>query len=188
MNDKKGARALSQATTYAPGSSALSSEELQEFLASPDSKWLIKIAFLDEDGWPVVVPVWYQWDGKAFFVVGRRKSEWVQRLRKEPRCAICIEEKETPPEGANRKVLAQCHAELIEGPVRAEGSKWLPVANEMAVRYLGPKGAELLAPSHEWERFLVKLTPREGKLTTWQGTDWHRRYFDAGQRPDLEKK
>jgi hypothetical protein len=188
MNDTKKARAFSQEKPYAPGSSALSSEELQEFLASPNSKWLIKIAFLDENGWPVVVPVWYQWDGTAFFVVGRRKSEWVQRLKIDPRCAICVEEKETPPQGANRKVLAQCNAEVIEGPVRSEGSKWLPVANEMAVRYLGPNGAELLAPSHQWERYLVKLTPRGGKLTTWQGTDWHKRYFDPGQRPDLERK
>jgi Pyridoxamine 5'-phosphate oxidase len=187
MEKKKQARAFDQTKPYDPGSSVLSQEELREFLASPDSKWLIKIAFLDEDGWPRVVPVWYQWDGEHFLVVGRRKSDWVQRLKVEPRCAICIEEKETPPAGANRKVLAQCTAEVVEGPVVAEGSKWLPVANEMAVRYLGPNGADLLAPSHQWERYLVKLTPRGGKLTTWQGTDWHKRYFKPGQRPDLEK-
>ena len=70
MNDTKKARAFNQEKPYAPGSSALSREELHDFLASPDSKWLIKIAFLDENGWPAVVPVWYQWDGTAFFVVG----------------------------------------------------------------------------------------------------------------------
>jgi hypothetical protein len=188
MEQKKRARAFSQKTTYAPGSGILSPEELTDFLASPDSRWLIKVAFLDENGWPSVIPCWYQWDGKDFLVVGRKKSEWVQRLKQDPRCAICIEEKETPPDGANRKVLAQCTAEVVEGPMRAEGSKWLPVANEMAVRYLGTKGAELLAPSHEWERYLVRLKPRDGKLTTWQGTDWHKRYFQPGQRPDLEKK
>ena len=97
--------------------------------------------------------------------------------------------RETPPAGANRKVLAQCTAEVIEGPVIAQRSKWLPVANEMAVRYLGPEGAELLAPSHEWERYLVKLTPRDGKVTTWQGTDWHNVTLNPGQRPEsLNKK
>jgi hypothetical protein len=188
MKEGKKARAFSQVTPYAPGAGALSEEELGDFLASPDSRWLIKIAFLDEEGWPSVVPVWYQWDGEAFLVVGRKKSEWVQHLKRNPRCAICIEEKETPPRGANRKVLAQCTASVVEGPVTAEGSKWLPVANEMAVRYLGPNGAELLAPSRQWERYLVKLTPRNGRILTWQGTDWHKRYFEPGQRPDLEKK
>jgi hypothetical protein len=57
MKERKRARAFSQAKTYAPGSSVLSQEELQEFLASPDSKWLVKIAYLDKGGWPAVVPV-----------------------------------------------------------------------------------------------------------------------------------
>ena len=57
----------------------------------------------------------------------------------------------------------------------------------MAVRYLGSNGAELLAPSRQWERYLVRLKPRDGRVVTWQGTDWHRRYFETGQRPDLEK-
>jgi Pyridoxamine 5'-phosphate oxidase len=187
VKDQKKARAFSQSTTYSPGSGALSREELEEFLRSSNSKWLIKIAFIDESGWPAVVPVWYQWDGESFFVVGRKKSDWVRCLKNDPRCAICIEEKETPPEGANRKVLAQCVAEIVEGPISAEGSRWLPIATEMAVRYFGPKGPELLAPSYGWQRCLVKLTPRDGKLITWQGTDWHRRYFERGQRPDLER-
>ena len=184
----KKARAFSQTSTYSPGAGPLSQEEFQDFLASEDSRWLIKIAFLDEEGWPNIVPVWYQWDGESFLVVGRKKSEWVQHLKRNPRCAICIEEKETPPDGANRKVLAQCTAELVEGPVVGKNSQWLPVANEMAVRYLGPKGQELLSPSLQWERYLVRLKPRDGKILTWQGTDWHRRYFEAGQRPDLDGK
>ena len=64
----------------------------------------------------------------------------------------------------------------------------LPVAEEMACRYAGPDGAEQLAPSHDWERYLVRLVPREGRLTTWQGAAWAARYFDPGQRPDLEAK
>jgi hypothetical protein len=141
MEGKKRARAFNQANTYAPGSSVLSVEELRDFLGSPDSRWLLKIAFLDEHGWPSVIPCWYQWDGQCFFVVGRKKSEWVQYLKKDPRCAICIEERETPPQGAVRKVLAHCIAEVIEGPVAAEGSKWLPIANEMAVRSFQAVGA-----------------------------------------------
>jgi hypothetical protein len=166
-------------------SGPLSQLELEEFLAG---KWLIKIAVLKPDGWPYVVPVWYHWEREAFWAVGRKRSEWVHDLVREPRCAICIEEKEIPPEGGNRKVLAQCVADVVEGPVVAEGSQWVEVANKMALRYVGPDGPAALSRSYGWERYLVKLAPRDGKLTTFQGVDWHRRYFDPGQRPDLEAR
>lgn len=180
-------RAFEQKRWYDPAySGPMSRQEVEDFLSTPDAKWLVKIATVKEDGWPSVVPVWYHWDGEAFYAVGRKRSEWVHDLIREPRCAICIEEKEIPPDGGNRKVLAQCLAEIVEGPVKGPDAKWVEVANKMALRYAGPKGPELLSTSYGWERYLVKLTPRDGKLTTWQGVDWHRRYFDPGERPDLE--
>lgn len=168
-------------------SGGLSKEELTDFLAGPGSQWLVKLAVIKEDGWPYVVPAWYHWDGDAFWLVGRRGSEWVQDLLRDPRCAICIEEKELPPAGGNRKLLAQCLAEVVEGPVTAEGSQWLPIANEMARRYAGDAGVEGLKSSYGWPRYLVKLTPRDNKVTTWQGVDWHRRYFAPGERPEFEE-
>ena len=83
-----------QDTYYEEGSDAggMPGAHVAEFLASPDSTWLLKLAFTKEDGWPMVVPLWYQWDGEAFYVVGRKRSEWVQDLIRNPRCAICIEE------------------------------------------------------------------------------------------------
>jgi len=175
---------FSQEHFYEEGvAGGMHSSEVDEFLASADSTWLIKLATIKEDGWPMVVPLWYQWSNGAFFVVGRKRSLWVQDLIGEPRCSICIEEMAHP---RIRKVLAQCTAEIVEGPAIAEGSAWLPIAEEMACRYAGPDGAEQLTPSHDWERYLVRLVPREGRLTTWQGADWAARYFDPGQRPDLE--
>ena len=172
---------------YEEGSSAggMNFDEVAEFLASPTSRWLLKLSCLDNDGWPTSVPLWYQWTGEAFYVIGRKRSKWVELLKKDDRCAICIEELAHP---RIRKVLAKCKAEIVEGPARGENSKWVPVANEMATRYSGPSGPEQLIASYGWERYLVKLTPVDQKLTTWQGADWSLKYFDAGQRPDLEKK
>lgn len=72
--------------------------------------------------------------------------------------------------------LAQCHAEIVEGPVVAAGSRWVDVAREMALRYTGEQGLAGLAASYDWPRYLVRLRPRDGKLTTWQGAAWHPRY------------
>ncbi len=175
-----------QDTYYEEGSDAggMPDREIEEFLSSSDSTWLLKLAVMKKDGWPMVVPLWYQWDGEAFYVVGRKRSKWVADLERDPRCAICIEESAHP---RIRKVLAQCTAEILEGPAHGEGSQWVEVANEMATRYSGPDGPEQLVPSYGWERYLVKLVPRDGKLTTWQGADWALSYFDPGQRPDLEE-
>ena len=174
MTDESNAvREFQQERAYAPGAGVMNAAEVDRFLGSPDSQWLLKLAVLKEDGWPAIVPLWYTWTDGAFWVVGRKRNEWVQDLKREPRCAICIEEMEHP---RIRKVLAQCTAEVVEGPTVAEGSRWLPVAEEMAARYLGPTGPEQLGPSHTWERYLVKLTPRGG-IRTWQGADWAPRYF-----------
>ena len=95
------------------GAGGIPANQVAEFLAGADSTWLLKLAHVKGDGWPMVVPLWYQWDGEAFLVVGRKRSEWVEDLRREPRCAVCIEELAHP---RIRKVLAQCTAEIVEGP------------------------------------------------------------------------
>lgn len=185
--DSEVQKAIEQRKWYdASKSGPLAADELRDFLSNYD--WLIKIAVVKEDGWPYVVPVWYLWEDDVFWVVGRKRSVWVEDLIRDPRCAICIEEREIPPAGGNRKVVAQCVAEVVDGPCVAEGSKWVGVAERMALKYVGPEGPAALARSYSWERYLVKLTPRDGKLTTFQGVDWHRRYFDPGQRPDLETR
>ena len=185
MADQGVIREFKQEKVYAPGAGAMTRAEVDEFLASPDSSWLLKLTTFKEDGWPAIVPLWYTWTDGAFWLVGRKRNEWVQDLKRDPRCAVCIEEREHP---RIRKVLAQCTAEIVEGPCAAEGSRWLPVAEEMASRYIGPDGPQQLSPSYGWERYLVKLTPRDGKLRSWQGADWAARYFEPGQRPDLEAK
>jgi hypothetical protein len=159
-------------------SGPLTADDLDAFLRGPASAWLAKLATLQSDGWPSVSPLWYQWDGTDFLVVGRARSAWVHDLMRDSRCALCIEEAEPPPLGASRRVLAQCHAEIVEGPVVAAGSQWVEVAREMALRYTGSAGLEGLAASYDWPRYLVRMRPRNGKLTTWKGAAWHPRYTE----------
>jgi hypothetical protein len=168
--------------TYSHGMTA---EERDAFLGSPDSAWLLRLGVLKEDGWPFVTPMWYQWRGGAFYVVGRKRSAWVQDMIRDPRCFVCIDEDAMPPAGGLRKVLARCVATVVEGPVTAAGSQWLPVADEMAGRYAGPSGREGLKASYGWERYLVRLDPVEGGTTTWQGVGWAQRYLEATQRAEL---
>src|SRR5947209_5001194 len=45
---------------------ALTPTEVQAFL---ESGRLCRLGWLRDDGWPAVVPVWYEWDGQGFFLV-----------------------------------------------------------------------------------------------------------------------
>lgn len=132
-----------------------------------DEPRIARLACLDDDGWPYVVPCWHEWDGESFWVIPREKAAWGRYLAADQRCAITVDE-----EGAQRKVVAQCTAELVERP--NVGGQWVPIATRMSSRYLGENGPKYLEPTLDKPRWLYRLVPV--KLQTWQGQDWARRY------------
>jgi hypothetical protein len=145
----------------------LDREELDSFLAEGR---IARLACIDEEGWPYVVPCWQEWDGEGFWVIPRKKSAWAGYLRQEPRCAITVDE-----DGTLRKVIAQCTAKLVEEP--NVGGRWVPIAERMSLRYLGENGPTYLEPTLDKPRWLFYLEPH--RLWTWQGVDWARRYKET---------
>lgn len=142
----------------------LKEEELVTFLEEPH---LARLACLDGQGWPYVVPLWHEWDDSSFWVVPRERSAWGRYLADESRCAITVDEAE-----GLRKVVAQCRAHLVEEP--NVGGQWVSVAERMSLRYLGENGPKYLEPTLDKARWLFRLEPV--KLQTWQGVDWANRY------------
>jgi hypothetical protein len=145
----------------------LDREELDSFLAEGR---IARLACIDDEGWPYVVPCWQEWDGEGFWVIPRKKSAWAGYLRQEPRCAITVDE-----DGTLRKVIAQCTAKLVEEP--NVGGRWVPIAERMSLRYLGENGPKYLEPTLDKPRWLFYLEPH--RLWTWQGVDWARRYKET---------
>jgi Pyridoxamine 5'-phosphate oxidase len=145
----------------------LDREELDAFLGEGR---IARLACIDEEGWPYVVPCWQEWDGEGFWVIPRKKSAWAGYLRQEPRCAITVDE-----DGTLRKVIAQCTAKLVEEP--NVGGRWVPIAERMSLRYLGENGPKYLEPTLDKPRWLFYLEPH--RLWTWQGVDWARRYKET---------
>jgi hypothetical protein len=145
----------------------LDREELDAFLAEGR---IARLACIDDEGWPYVVPCWQEWDREGFWVIPRKKSAWAGYLRQEPRCAITVDE-----DGTLRKVIAQCMAKLVEEP--NVGGRWVPIAERMSLRYLGENGPKYLEPTLDKPRWLFYLEPH--RLWTWQGVDWARRYKET---------
>jgi hypothetical protein len=63
--------------------------------------------------------------------------------------------------------------EVVSGPVPLIGQV-KQIADEMAIRYMGPEGPSYGAKTAGRLRYLVKITP--AKITSWRG-EWHKRYI-----------
>lgn len=139
-------------------------EEVTAFLEEPV---FTRLATVDAEGWPYVVPVWHEWRGEQFWIIGREKSAWATHLQHESRCAVTVDEI-----GTQRKVVAQCLAEVIEEP--NVGGRWVEIARRTSLRYLGEHGPDYLEPTLDSPRWLFALRPV--RVWTWQGNDWAPRY------------
>ena len=155
----------------------LGPEELDEFLNAPR---LLKLACLRPDGWPYVIPLWYVWLERRFYVIGRERAAWMGFVRDDPRVGILVDE-----EGQrHRRVQATGRAGIIEGPSPLGGrsERWREVGQRMGALYMadarGRAYAELTA---ERPRYLVEIEPLQ--ITSWSGGPWHRRYYAPTELP-----
>jgi PPOX class probable F420-dependent enzyme len=87
---------------------------LADFLAEPN---LCRVATIDPDGIPHVVPAWYHWDGERFLIGSQADDHKVRNLRRDPRASVEIDSDLRRKRG----ILARGRAILIDGPAgRAE--------------------------------------------------------------------
>ncbi|MCX7609005.1 MAG: helix-turn-helix domain-containing protein [Anaerolineales bacterium] len=86
------------ATTYSPWRSEMT--EVQEVLPLDEAQiqavlkapWAARLACVRPDGTPHVVPVWYEWDGKAFHVLAWKGSRWGEYLCLNPQVSLTVDE------------------------------------------------------------------------------------------------
>lgn len=144
---------------------AMDAAEVEAFLARGI---VMRLACLDEEGAPYVVPCWHEWRDGCFWVIPRQRSRWARYLQRDGRCAFTIDVPDTL-----EKVIGKGVAEVVEEP--NVGGAWVEIANRMAVRYLGPHGPEYLVPTLQQPRWLFRIRPT--RMQTWQGVGWARSYW-----------
>jgi len=142
----------------------MTKDEIEEFLGGNP---LCRLGCLDDDGWPYVLPCWYQFADGGFYIVPRERSKWATYIKNDPRVYICID----VPDGL-RKVMCKGEAEILEEA--NVGGKWVGVAENMSLRYLGPNGPDYLKPTLTEPRWLIFVKPTDWQ--TWQGVDWAKKY------------
>jgi PPOX class probable F420-dependent enzyme len=100
---------------------------LASFLEEPN---LCRMATLDADGDPHVVPAWYHWDGERFYVGSQAGDHKVANVQRTGRAAIEID----GDIRRKRGVLVRGTAWIIDG---AEGrSEYVRISTAQVRRYL----------------------------------------------------
>src|SRR6185437_11676165 len=67
----------------------MTEEELNEFLSGNP---FCRIGCLDAEGWPYVVPCWFEYADGGFYIVPRSKSVWARYIQRDGRVSLCIDD------------------------------------------------------------------------------------------------
>ncbi len=137
----------------------ISKESINKFL---ELVLICRIATVDSQGYPHVVPGWYGWDGESLWISAFRSTRKVRNIRYTPMISVAIDT--TTNHLDNRAVVLEGKAELVERPrdFLREKTTWI------YSRYLGTEGV-LKEEPQSWidddENLLIKLTPE--RIKSW---------------------
>jgi nitroimidazol reductase NimA-like FMN-containing flavoprotein (pyridoxamine 5'-phosphate oxidase superfamily) len=158
----------------------LSKPRLDEFLQG--SSIIATLATLDRRQRPYLVPVWYEWDGSAIWIISKPRAEYVKNLKRNAHGAVSIATSRLP----YVRVFIQGRAQLIE-----TDKDWLSMGFRMAERYLGKKeGRAYIDKTKNWRRLYIKLRPT--RILSWDGGVsghvWGKKYIQTtpGARPGVD--
>jgi PPOX class probable F420-dependent enzyme len=164
---------------------SLTSDELDAFLAEPGH--LLRIATVDADGMPSVVPIWFiAEDGRLWFTP-RERSAWWTHLQRDPRACVVVDEEATP----YRKLVVRGSVRVDHAP--GEDDAWRDRYRRIACRYIPDAAADAYLTTTINERRALLSIPisGSGESSTWRmpvrGEDgrgiWAERYYQATPRP-----
>jgi PPOX class probable F420-dependent enzyme len=113
---------------------------------------IAKLATLNADGSPTIVPVWFEWDGETATVFTGRGSPKIRRIQRDARVALSVEE----GVGVREAWVT------IEGTATIEQSGGYELAERLAERYYEePRRSRAL---DDWRKVrdgfvVIRITP-----------------------------
>lgn len=126
---------------------AMTVEELDAFLAE---ERVLRMATIDEDGWPAVVPVWFVWHGGAIWVWNLDRAARTRRLDAgDTRMSVVVDGGEAYQE------LRGVHAR-VDYRFVADDDAPLEVRTNFNRKYFGGDDPVGHLDDHTW----MELTPR----------------------------
>lgn len=155
------------AGAWVDGVKGMSGAEIRALLQ--DKPIIARVATLNEDGSPHLIPIWFDFDGERITSRIRAKSAAMQNLLRDPRFSLSIAD-DNPPYA---RLSIQGKAEILYGPGPIV-EPWLAAQRRNTVKYLGEEALAYLGDTAERPRYVVQFTPE--KATAWNKVAWHARY------------
>jgi nitroimidazol reductase NimA-like FMN-containing flavoprotein (pyridoxamine 5'-phosphate oxidase superfamily) len=163
----------------------LSHDELAAFLGEPGH--LLRVASVDGDGWPRVVPLWFVRVGDELVFTPRSAAALLANVRRDPRLAVSVDEDALP----YRKLSVQALARIVHDV--GEDDEWRELYRTIAKRYVPEQEADAYVDGTiDQPRALLAVALRGdgARTSTWRmpvpGEDpagiWHHRYYAEGTR------
>ncbi|MBM4243549.1 MAG: pyridoxamine 5'-phosphate oxidase [Deltaproteobacteria bacterium] len=138
----------------------LTPEEQAEFLCRGHT---IYLASNGEDGYPHLIAMWYALEGETILMTTFRKSQKVKNLRRDPRCALLLEEGATYEKLKGVFLRGEC--EIIE-----DEETTLATLGKVGARAAGsdvPPPREAMEGMRGQARKRVTLVFRATKTRSW---------------------
>jgi PPOX class probable F420-dependent enzyme len=132
---------------------------INDFLQKP---LIARLATIDEEHHPHVVPVWFGWDGDCLWVSSYSNTRKVQNIRGNPHISIAVDIEDK--NGATKAVILEGAVELVAEPRDFLKDKFTWIYE----RYLGKDGVLAKEPQswiNDEKNLLIRLTPQ--KVITW---------------------
>ena len=167
----------------------LTHDEMSTFL--DERGHLARIATVDTDGLPRVLPLWFIMDGRQLLFTPRSPSIIWKNIVRDPRIGVCIDEESAPW----RKVTVQGVVKVVHEP--GEDDRWRETYRRIAKRYVADDAADgYVDGTDDQPRALcaVDLDAPTTRLVTWRmpvaGEDprgiWAKRYYLPGTKWSYE--
>ncbi|MCC5947728.1 MAG: pyridoxamine 5'-phosphate oxidase family protein [Nitriliruptoraceae bacterium] len=125
------------------GRLTMSDDEVDAFLSE---ERVLRLATLDDDGWPAVVPVWFVWHENAFWVWNLTRAKRTERLQAGTRCAFVVD-------GGEQYVELRGVSGRLTYAFVDDDAVPLEVRTGFSRKYFGNDHPVEPADHHQWIRF-----------------------------------
>jgi PPOX class probable F420-dependent enzyme len=147
---------------------SMSKDELSTFLKQ--GTFTAKLATVNEDGSPHVVPLWFILDSESNIIFGTEtRSIKGKNILRDPRVSICVDDQEYPYSFVTIFGQAEIFKSYIENPYaegknnrKYESSEFLHWMKEISARYVGLEKADRYARRNSVEgAVLYRVRPQK---------------------------
>ena len=126
------------------GKLTMTAAERDHFLAE---ERVLRLATMDEDGWPAVVPVWFLWHDEAFWVWNLTRAKRTARLVEGTRAAFVVD-------GGQEYVELRGISGRLTYTFVADEEVPLAVRRGFSIKYFGTDHPLEPADHHRWLRLV----------------------------------